>query len=319
MTKGLGRALFASLLGAALLIGAPAATMAAPSKPGPGDQSGSGQDERRGAHSAQPGDQDQGGKAKPGDQNTGKDPKAGDSGKDKAQPPKAGDPKDPNAGDGNSGNGPDKAKAPDKKGDAKDPKNGDEAYGRRYDRADGHYDHDRYGYHGRYSSDTHRHYYRYGYRGPGWYDDCGYYGPDGYDGYYDSPDACSWQYGPQGESLRSNLSGDQVVPGPGASNAFGTANVFVDLRNGVLCYRMGYDGINRPSEAHIHAGGPGQSGRPIIDLHPEANGDEGCVGADPTALRNLRDHPEAFYLQLHTPEYPDGALRGQIFATGSYR
>ena len=88
MTKGLGRALFASLLGAALLIGAPAATMAAPSKPGPGDQPGSGQDERRGAHSAQPGDQDQGGKAKPGDQNTGKDPKAGDPGNDKAQPPK---------------------------------------------------------------------------------------------------------------------------------------------------------------------------------------------------------------------------------------
>jgi len=259
------------------------------------------------------------GKAKPGDQNTGKDPKAGDSGKDKAQPPKAGDPKDPNAGDGNSGNGPDKAKAPDNKSDAKDPKNGDEAYGRRYDRADGHYDHDRYGYHGRYSSDTHRHYYRYGYRGPGWYDDCGYYGPDGSDGYYDSPDACSWQYGPQGESLRTNLSGDQVVPGPGAPNAFGTANLFVDLGNGVLCYRMGYDGINRPSEAHIHAGGPGQSGRPVIDLHPETNGDEGCVGADPTALRNLRDHPEAFYLQLHTPEYPDGALRGQIFATGSYR
>jgi hypothetical protein len=99
---------------------------------------------------------------------------------------------------------------------------------------------------------------------------------------------------------------------------FGTANFFVDLGNGVLCYRMGYDGINRPTEAHIHAGGPGQNGRPVIDLHPEMNGDEGCVGADPTALRNVRDHPEAFYLQLHTPEYPDGAMRGQLFPTGSY-
>jgi CHRD domain-containing protein len=115
------------------------------------------------------------------------------------------------------------------------------------------------------------------------------------------------------------MSGDQVGPSPGASNAFGTANLFVDLRNGVLCYRMGYDGMSRASGAHIHAGGPGQNGRPVIDLHPEANGDEGCVGADPTALRNVRDHPEAFYLQLHTAEYPDGAIRGQLFPTGTYR
>jgi hypothetical protein len=306
MTKGLGRVLLAPLLGAVLLLGAPAATMAAPRQPD--DPPGAGQDDRRGAHSAQPGEQDQGKDAKSGDQNGSKDPKAGDPGED----PKPGDPgKDPNKA-------PDK-KAPDKKGDAKDGKDGDDDYGGRYDRADGHYDHDRYGYHGRYRSDTHRRYYRYGYRGPGWYDDCGYYGPDGYDSYYDSPDACSWQYGRQGESLRANLSGDDVVPGPGAPNAFGTANLFVDLGNGVLCYRMGYDGINRPTEAHIHAGGPGQNGRPVIDLHPEANGDEGCVGADPTALRNVRDHPEAFYLQLHTPEYPDGALRGQLFPTGSYR
>jgi hypothetical protein len=119
--------------------------------------------------------------------------------------------------------------------------------------------------------------------------------------------------------VRANLSGDQVTPGPGAPNAFGIANLYIDLGRGLLCYRMGYDGTNRPSGAHVHAGGPGQNGRPVIDLHPEMNGDEGCVGADPTALRNLRDHPEAFYLQLHTPENPDGAMRGQLYRTGSYR
>src|SRR5437870_13195111 len=86
----------------------------------------------------------------------------------------------------------------------------------------------------------------YGYAGPGWYDDCGYYGPNGYDSYYDSPDACDYQYRAQGESLRADLSGDQEVPGPGAPSAFGTANLFVDLNAGRLCYRLGYDGINRP-------------------------------------------------------------------------
>ena len=311
MTKGLRRALLAPFLGAVLLLGAPA-TLAAE------------QDDRRGARSAQPSEEDkkkqpgeEDKKKQSGEQNPGKDAKPGDPGKDKAPPPKEGEAgKDPNAGKEQPNKDP---KAPAKKGDAKDGKDGDDDYGSRYDRDDGHYDHHRYGHRGRYGWDTHRRYYRYGYRGPGWYDDCGYYGPDGYDSYYDSPDACSWQYGNQGESVRANMSGDQVAPGPGAPNAFGTANLFVDMRYGILCYRMGYDGTSRALAAHIHAGGPGQSGRPVVDLHPESNGDEGCVGADPTALRNLREHPEAFFLQLHTAEYPDGAIRGQLFPTGYYR
>lgn len=315
MTKGLTRALLAPLLGAVLLLGAPATSLAA--------------DERRGERSARAGEEEQNNKAKPGDQNAGKDDKPGDAGKgpnagqdkgkdngkDKAAPPKGEPGKDAKGGKESN---PD-PKSPAKKGDAKDGKDGDDDYGSRYDRDDGHYDHDRWGHRGRYGWDTHRRYYRHGYRGPGWYDDCGYYGPDRHDGYYDSPDACSWQYGAQGESVRANMSGDQVAPGPGAPNAVGTANLFVDMRYGILCYRMGYDGTSRAVAAHIHAGGPGQHGRPVIDLHPESNGDEGCVGADPTALRNLRENPEAFYLQLHTAEYPDGAIRGQVFPAGQYR
>ena len=283
MTKGLRGALLAPLLGALLLLGAPSATYAA--QPQRGDSPPAGQRDDEADKPARGGD------AKAGDHNAGKDKNAG---------------KDNNAGDKKS-----HGKDGDNKGDGRD---GD--YGRRYDRDDGHYDHDRYGRHGRHGWDTHRRYYRHGYRGSGWYDDCGYYGPDRYDGYYDSPDACSSQYGDRGESLRANLSGDQEVPKPGAPNSFGTANAFVDTGSGRLCYRLGYDGIERPSAAHIHRGGPGQAGQPVIDLHPEANGDEGCVGADPTALRNLRDHPEAFYLNLHTPEHPDGAMRGQLFHTG---
>jgi hypothetical protein len=301
MTKGLRAALLAPVATALLLLGAPAATFAAAPHQ---------DDPQRGAHSAHSGDPD----AK---NNQGKDPKAGDPPKDaKAgdqKDPRAGDQKDPKAGDQKDpkADQPKNSKAPD---DDAAKKTDNDAHDGWY----GHYDHDHYGYHGRHNYETHRHYYRYGYAGPGWYDDCGYYGPSGYDGYYDSPDACDYQYGAQGQSLRANLSGDQEVPGPGAPNAFGTANVYADVPGGRLCYRLGYDGINQPNMAHIHRGGPGQRGEPVIDLRPDVNGDEGCVGADPTVLHNIQDHPEAFYLNLHTPEYPDGAIRGQLFDTGRY-
>ena len=313
MKKGLHGALLAPLLGAVLLLGAPSAAYAAPDKPGEPPAADS---DQRGAHSghpdnpppkdnhaAKPGDPgskpaDPG--SKPGDPGA-KDPKAGD------KDPKPGDqPKDPRPGDSGAG---------------RDPKNDDSHDSHssaEHDGWYGHYDHGRYGYHGHHNWDTHRRYYRNGYAGPGWYDDCGYYGPNGYDSFYDSPDACDWQYGPQGQSLRANLSGDQEVPRPGAPNSVGTANFFVDMGSGRLCYRLGYDGISRPTMAHIHRGGPGQTGDPVVDLHPETNGDEGCVGADPTVLRNIQEHPEAFYLNLHTPEYPDGAMRGQLFDTGQH-
>ncbi len=261
MNKGLRGALLAPLFGALLLLGAPSATYA-----------------------AEP-DSSAGKEHKAGDDNAGENKKTGAK-KDDAK-----------KGDDQKG---DDKQGGDKKGDGKEGAD----YGRRYDRDDGHYDHDQYGRHGRHGWDTHRRYYRHGYRGSGWYDDCGYYGPDSpdrYDGYYDSPDACDRQYGARGESLRANLSGDQEVPRPGAPNSFGTANVFVDMGSGRLCYRLGYDGIEPPSAAHIHRGGQGQAGQPVIDLHPEANGDEACVGADPTALTERPGPPRGL---LSEPAHP---------------
>ena len=288
MIKALRTALLAPAVAALLVVGAPATSFAAPAHQG--DPPAAGQDPPRGAHSAHSDDGDQ------------KDTHA-------AQPGDQGD--KPKAGNDKPGN--------DKPGNDKPGGKDADAHSGGHDGWYGHYDHDHYGYHGHHNWDTHRRYYRYGYAGPGWYDDCGYYGPSGYDGYYDSPDACDWQYGPQGQSLRANLSGDQEVPGPGAANSFGTANIFVDVPGGRLCYRLSYDGINRPNMAHIHRGGPGQRGEPVVDLRPDVTGDEGCVGADPTVLHNIQDHPEAFYLNLHTPEYPDGAMRGQLFDTGRYQ
>src|SRR5438067_13711070 len=97
MTKGLRGALFAPLVAALLLLGAPTATFAA--APHQGDPPAAGQDPPRGSHSAHPDDPDQKDShaAKPGDPGTKPDPGAKNG--DQAKDPKSGDqPKDPNAG-----------------------------------------------------------------------------------------------------------------------------------------------------------------------------------------------------------------------------
>jgi hypothetical protein len=176
------------------------------------------------------------------------------------------------------------------------------------------WDHHRDRNHRHHDWDTHRHYYRYGYYGPGWYDDCGYYSPgwDGYsnDYYYYGPDACGYEYGQPRSSYLVDMSWDQVGPRPGPDGAVGTANIDIDVPSGTVCFRLAYDGIDQAIGAQIHPGLPGQNGPNAVLLHVGANGDDGCVGADPRLLSQIQDDPAAFYLEIDDANGP--AMRGQL-------
>ncbi|MDQ3933990.1 MAG: CHRD domain-containing protein [Actinomycetota bacterium] len=37
-----------------------------------------------------------------------------------------------------------------------------------------------------------------------------------------------------------------------------------------------------------------------------------CRFVDPVVLRELRTDPLAYYVQVHNPDYPEGAVRGQL-------
>ena len=184
------------------------------------------------------------------------------------------------------------------------------------DKWDRDWDHNRDRYHHRHDWDTHRHYYRYGYYGPGWYDDCGYYSP-GWDGYRDDysyygPDACGYEYGSYRSHFLVDMSWDQVVPRPGPDGAVGTGNLDIDVPNGVVCFRLAYDGIDRAIGAQIHPGRLGEGGPSLVLLHVGENGDDGCVGADPAILSEIQNDPRGYYLEIDDAN--GQAMRGQLDA-----
>lgn len=125
----------------------------------------------------------------------------------------------------------------------------------------------------------------------------------------------------KGGRERANLSGDQEVPvanGPAVGDTDGRAAAFVHARNTSIDYSLAWVGI-APTLAHIHQGRFGTNGPIKVMFFGSAVPStivaiSGTVtGVDRAVVAQLRQRPSNFYVNLHTAEFPGGAVRGQLF------
>ena len=110
------------------------------------------------------------------------------------------------------------------------------------------------------------------------------------------------------------LTGAAEVPGPGDPDGTGTAAVTLNQGQGQVCYELTVSGIGAVTAAHIHRGAAGEAGPPVVTLEPLAaeGPSKGCVSAAADLIKEIRQSPERFYINVHNAEFPDGALRGQL-------
>ncbi len=111
------------------------------------------------------------------------------------------------------------------------------------------------------------------------------------------------------------MTGKQEIPGPGAANGLGAAFAVINADKGQLCFGIGAEGITLPAAAaHIHKADAGKAGPVVIPLAaPDANGiASGCVAVDKTLASDVLKNPQGYYFNVHTSDFPNGALRGQI-------
>jgi CHRD domain len=118
-------------------------------------------------------------------------------------------------------------------------------------------------------------------------------------------------------TLTATLTGEAEVPGPGDPDGAGTARI--TLEQARVCFDMTWDNIGGANQAHIHQGGPGVAGPIVVPLFevadplpPGQNGQEGCVDAEAAVIEAIRQNPAGYYVNVHTPELPKGAIRGQL-------
>lgn len=125
-----------------------------------------------------------------------------------------------------------------------------------------------------------------------------------------------WDTRPHTRVLWANMNGAQEVPGPGDPDGKGGAKITLLPRYGTICFRLRVRGITLPADAaHIHLGAWGVAGPVVVALGaPDAEGRaKGCTtGVDPELIKDIGMNPRNYYVNVHTSDFPDGAVRGQL-------
>jgi hypothetical protein len=107
----------------------------------------------------------------------------------------------------------------------------------------------------------------------------------------------------------------------GDPNGAGSFAAVIDRDTNQLCFGLTVRDISNPTAAHIHKGRRGKNGPIVITLTAPSTGDpgasSGCVNADPSLLGKIRKRPHRYYVNVHTADFPGGAVRGQMFQRGA--
>jgi hypothetical protein len=115
------------------------------------------------------------------------------------------------------------------------------------------------------------------------------------------------------ETYSASLSGAQEVPGPGDMDGSGTAEVTVVDAVDNVCYEINVAGISPATAAHIHRGATGIAGPPVVTLEAPTDGEtQGCMQAPEAIADEIEANPAGFYVNVHTADFPNGAVRGQL-------
>lgn len=121
-----------------------------------------------------------------------------------------------------------------------------------------------------------------------------------------------------GRPFATDLTGAVEVPGPGDPDATGEAALTLNQGMGTVCFDLSWADIEGTVVAgHIHVGASDVAGPVVVGLFSATlDGTDtvtGCItGVDPALVKNIRKNPADYYVNVHSSDFPAGAVRGQL-------
>ena len=121
-----------------------------------------------------------------------------------------------------------------------------------------------------------------------------------------------------GRAFSVAMTGESESP---AGDPVGTGTATIRLRagQGQVCYQLAVDNLPPAVAAHIHRGAAGVAGPVVIPLTtPNSAGkSSGCAAVARTLVTAILAAPASYYVNVHTADFPAGALRGQLTGTST--
>jgi len=122
-----------------------------------------------------------------------------------------------------------------------------------------------------------------------------------------------------GVALTGTMVGVVETPTLGDPDGTGTATVRLRQGQGQVCVTFEYKNIGQPTAAHIHKGTSDDSGDPVVALKtPTATGTSACVSAVRTVVNDILKNRAGYYVNIHTSDFPNGAIRSQLGGPVNY-
>jgi Cu/Zn superoxide dismutase len=123
-----------------------------------------------------------------------------------------------------------------------------------------------------------------------------------------------------GRQFTTTLTGEaevnaEGIPNQGDLDGIGTATITLNHGQGTICWEIQVSDITLPATAaHIHEAPVTVPGPVVVPLSaPDADGfASGCTSVDREEIKEIIQHPEEYYVNVHNVDYPNGALRGQL-------
>jgi len=107
--------------------------------------------------------------------------------------------------------------------------------------------------------------------------------------------------------------GNETVKG--SMTGFGKAMITLDSKTGKVCWTLSVHKVDKLLSAHVHKASPGKSGPVVVPLGARFSS-KGCVTAVPKkAILAILAKPSAYYVNVHTKKFLNGAIRGQLKAS----
>ena len=102
-------------------------------------------------------------------------------------------------------------------------------------------------------------------------------------------------------------------PGRDRPTGAGTAQITVDPQRDEVCYELSTSALPNVTAAHIHQGAAGVAGPIVVTLTtPQDGTSEGCVPTPSATVKAIASGTDSYYVNIHTTELPDGAIRAQL-------